>query len=778
METEQQALSISSSNMAQSAATLRALTFRLTSTPTKHLPAIVPQIAGCLWTCKDILSISADAKATGEAATAAHRFKTHLNTLLQDRTVEGRWAAVVLTKAAIEAGGLEVLSKANAWVKHLLAILKRPDPPTTRTLVVVTLARIFTLTWDYSNLVREITTPALTAFIPTCISNIENRRCSAKELQAVLEAFALLIPKHPTIFRQSESKIRGILTSIISSKSATIVDRCYGAVHRAVAERLLVLLHHCAPKQGGSDRWQETLKAAVEATHAACDRVFRAAQEDWQSVAGISPPNASHAVFSGDVEADNEDAIGLKPWKGVYAGSERIEALLRVIKKHLVNGTSATVVVRLGLIVDLLTRLFAVVAPYQGKQEFVKFNNQVSKDEREALFSILPRIHVAAIELSIALIQRFNGSTLAAYHVMLDQVQYVFQAEHSDSKLRVAAYTLASAILEISGPSIGKADVTELASILRASCSDLLPNGEQKRPTPDAKTNGQAVGIKQQLGLAGGQAAHSQSTEQNEIVQAAQALLRLALLRIDVLPAQLRAQIDRAAVLTRSHDLLQASVMNPPAKKPTAGSVPPSLLPILAREFAHAPEVEVLMRPRLPVIGKRASRGPDALEEDEEGEEEEENNGEDEAENDAMVVDQELESPVHLVSDKTEDQPEDTAGDPTVGLLDALGHNASFAPVNSVDTDAAAEKRKATEDAAEGPAKRLRASPDPAPLADRSTVVSEANKASQQTVAVPASSAPTIASYHTAAGGDSDNESDFEIPEIHTGDTDDEDSEE
>ncbi|KAF2212060.1 hypothetical protein CERZMDRAFT_42434 [Cercospora zeae-maydis SCOH1-5] len=779
METEQQPFSISSPNMAQSAATLRALTYRLTSTPTKHLPAIVPQIAGSLWTCKDVLSISADAKATGEAATAAHRFKTQLNTLLQDRTVEGRWAAVVLTKATIEAGGLEVLSKANVWVKHLLAILKRPDPPTTRTIVVVTLARIFTLTWEYSNLIREITTPALTAFIPTCISNIENRRCSAKELQTVLEAFALLIPRHPTIFRQNESKIRGILTIIISSKTATISDCCYSDLHRAVAERLLVLLHHCAPKQGGGDKWQETFKATVEATHAACDRVFRAVQEDWQSIASISPPNTSHAVFSGDVEAENEDAIGLKPWKGVHAGSERIETLLRVLKKHLVNGTSATVSVRIGLIMDLLTRLFAVVAPYQGKQEFLKVNNQVSKDEREALFSNLPRIHVAAIELSIALIQRFNHSTFAAYYVILGQVQYVFQAERSDSKLRAAAYTLASAILELSGPSTGKADVTELAPILRSSCSDLLPNAEQTRSTLEAKTNGQAVGIKQQLGLAGGQTGRSQFTEQIELVQAAQALLRTALLRVDVLPAQLRAQIDRTAVLIRSHDLLQASVMNPPAKKPTASSVPSSLLPILAREFAQTPEVEVLMRPRLPVIGKRASRDSDALEEEEEEEEEkeeEEEGGEDEAENDAMAVDQELDAQVHLVSDKTKDRPEATAGDPTVGLLDALGHNASFEPVNFVTTDAAAEKRKATEDAAEVLAKRLRASPDPAPLSGGSTALPATNKASRQTMAVPTSSAPTIGSYRTAAGVDSDDESDFEIPEIHTGDTDDEDS--
>ena len=62
-------------DMAQSTASLRALAYRLTSTPTQQLPAITPQIAAALWNCKDILSLSTDSKASGEAATAVHRFK-------------------------------------------------------------------------------------------------------------------------------------------------------------------------------------------------------------------------------------------------------------------------------------------------------------------------------------------------------------------------------------------------------------------------------------------------------------------------------------------------------------------------------------------------------------------------------------------------------------------------------------------------------------------------------------------------------------------------------
>lgn len=706
--------------------------------------------------------------------------QTQLNTLLQDRTVEGRWAAVVLTKAAIEAGGLEVLSKSNPWVKHLLGILKRPDPPTTRSLVVLTLTRIFMLTWSYSNLIREITTPALTTFIPTCISNIENKRCSAAELQTVLEAFAILIPKHPTIFRQNENNIRSICTAALSSGSIPTQVRQYSQDHQKAARRLLVLLHHCAPKQGGSDKWVETLKSTVEAVHATCDHVFRAVHEDWQSVAGVKSSVSAQRVLSGTIEVESEDAVGLAPWKGVYAGAERVVSLLNLLKSHLTTATSATMTVRIGLVSDLLTRLFGVVVPYHGKQDFVKINNQVPKEEREALFAVLPRIHVASIELSRTLISRLSSTSVGGCQIAIDQVMYVFHAESSDAQVRSAIYELLSAIFEISGPSMGRTEVGEVSSVLRSCCLDLLPDAKDA-VGPDAKTNGQVGGIKQQLGLAGGQILQSDNAGQNELLRAAQALLRTALLRIDALPSQLRALVDRTAALTRNHPLLQASVMNPPAKRSVAGSAPASLLPILAREYSRTVEVEVLLRPRLPVIGKKSSNQSGGFDDDEDEDEDEEDE-------DAGAGDDEGADQDEGGLRQDEEAVEAAKEDPTTDLLDTLGQKASLEPSISTTTTAkslfasenAIGKRRATDEVADLSAKRLRASPEAARSPGLSTSTQPTGSLAEVVVSrqalavpvVPASSAPTVGSYHTATAGDSEDDSDFEIPTIHVGDSD------
>ncbi|KAI5364890.1 Putative pre-rRNA-processing protein RIX1 [Septoria linicola] len=754
--------------MAQSTASLRALTYRLTSTPTQHLPGIVGQIAGALWSCKDILSVSTDTKATGEAATAVHRYKTQLNTLLQDRTVEGRWAAVVLVKATIEAGGLEVLSKSNPWVKHLLGILKRPDPPTTRQLAVLTLTRIFMLTWDYSNIVREITTPALAAFIPTCISNIQNKRCSNAELETVLEAFASLVPKHPTTFRQNESKIRGILTTIISSSSTYVPGRQYSDSHRAAAARLLVLLHHCAPKQGGSDKWQETLKAGVEAAHMTCNHLFRAVHEDWPSVSGVTPSERTSRLLNGELEVEDEDSVGLKPWKGVYAGAERLIALLDLLGSHLAIATSTAISVRIGLVNDLLTRLFGVVAPYHGKQEFVKLNNQISRDERDALFMVLPRIHVAAMQLDRIRITRFSSCTISTHPVTIDHIVYVFQAEGKDDQIRIAAYDLLAATLQVSGPSMGKNEVGELTAILKSCCTDLLPSAKDATSTTENRANGQAGGIKQQLGMAGAAISQSHPASQRELAGAAQSLLRVALLRIEALPAQLRALVDRTAVLTRDHQLLQASVMNPPPKKSASGSAPASLLPFLAREFGETAEVDVLLRPRMPVIGRKTAEQMNELDIDGEDEEDEED--------EAMIVEDEDTEAVPAAEGNVES--------PASSPLDSLGHNASLEPATSTTeqhlfASETAGKRRAHEDFAELEAKRAKTlAQDSIAAAAEAIAVSPptiAAGASKQSAGPPASSAPTVASYHTATGGESEEDSDIgEIPEIHIGDSEDE----
>ncbi|KAK4543074.1 hypothetical protein LTR36_005851 [Oleoguttula mirabilis] len=798
----------------QEVAVLRAATYRLSSTPSKQLPSIAPQIAAQLWTCKDLLSSTADsAKQGNDASTVVHRFKTHLSTLLQDRTVEGRWSAVVLVKATIEAGGIEVLSKSNAWVRNLLGILKKPDPPTTRNLATIALTRIFMLTWEYSSLVREITTPALPTFVATCLSNAENKRCSASELSTVLEAFAVLLPRHPTIFRTNETQIRALLVRILSATPSSPLEGFhYTVAHQAVAQRVLVLLHHCSPKQGSAGKWDETLKAAVTSAHATCDRLFRSLLEDWKSVAGVRPSASPNALLQGEMELESNDQLGLTGWKGVYAGSERLVAHMDMIKTQTNLATAGSVTVRLGMVSDLLTRVLSLRVPY-GKHN-TKPNIQISTDEREALFSNMPSVHVAALQLINALLHRFGMTVVAVVLPLLSQTTWVFESEKSDVDARAATYTVLTSVLRLQGPSMAREDVADVEAIVRACCQDLLPAGDSTT-SPSNGAPVQQSGATSDLGLQASKAAASAPTLHGDVRAAAEALLPLCISKLDpaYVPGRLRALVERTVVLTQHKDALVACVLNP-ALKGKASSAQASLLPLLAIQHPDAPEVEALLRPRMPFVRTRNTGHED--------EDEADDYNEDDVGVDGHAEEDGMDGAAVDATNGAEDDNE-----PTDGLLSALGQQDapamgeelySVSPPETVQAtqnsgpgpagayshaaELGAEKRRA--DAApehERSAKRMQGSPvaesllpsgahslsgpDPTTVQSRvpATVVIEppqssymtAPEPSQQSITLPAAPAQASASVHSQAAADvGDDDSDFEMPPLTMDASDDE----
>lgn len=582
----------------QAIATLKAITYRLSSTSTKQLPQVAPQIAGLLWNCRQLLSLPAESskQAGNDASVLVHRFRTHISTLLNDRTVEGRWSAVVLVKATIEAGGLEVLSKSNAWVRSLLGILKKADPPTTRCLVVITLTRIFMLTWPHSNLIREITTPALPTFVATCVSSALTQRCSNSELLVILEAFAVLIPRHPTIFRANESQIRTLLLDIVSSESSVVESHVHFTnAHIDLSRRLLVLLHHCSPKQGAADKWDDLFQTTIAATHATCDHLFRSVVESWHSASGQRVSADHQSLLAGDVELEHDEHLRLAGWKGVYAGSERVCTLLLQLQTQSVEPTAGAVTLRLGLLADVLTRLFSITVP--SGSELFQPNHQISKEERETLFVVLPKIHCHAIRLIACLVNRFGGLTSSFAQPVVLQILSIFECESFDVDLRIATYGLLKAFLALQGPSLIKQDFADLEPILKICVQDLMAGSVATNSVASTGSEVPSVG----------------QPGSKDLRTAAESLLPVALSRLSPnhVSPKMRRDMERAAVLTENKDALVASVLNP--WKNAGGQIGTSLLPLLARQHAESAEVEALLRPRMPFIRtKRGESGDDA----------------------------------------------------------------------------------------------------------------------------------------------------------------------
>ncbi|KAJ4353669.1 uncharacterized protein N0V89_005399 [Didymosphaeria variabile] len=613
--------------MATELATLRAVTFRISSTNTSQLPQHVPAIAASLASCRTLLSSAqaSSSKTASEASVAVHRYRTLLSTLLQDRTIQGRWAAIVLIKSTIEVGGWETLQKSLPWVRGLLGILTKPDPFSSKQLCIITLTRIFFLTRDYPTLVREITTPSLSPFIQSALQ-IAASRTSPALLETIIESFDRLLPRHPTTFRSHLKQIQQLLgqtiaptpSSKLGPEQATGIRPDVTLAVSEAARRLYTQIPCSAPKGATAEEWQVSFKKTIDNAHRVSDKVFRAVVEDFKSSSRDATTTNGHTLDD-EVQDINTDPMSLPPWSGIFAGGERLLGLLELIKTYILCPTTIPVNVNIGAVVVLLTRLLSLTIPSAKGQGFlnaIKFNNQVSKEERENLWLILPNIHVAAIDILLALTHRSDTSTVAIDAAMLDQMVWVFAAERNAPEVRTACYSAVAELLRRSGVALPKSSIDSLGDMIRRCCDDILPleqNAAQaKQSAANVKTNGNTQATTNADAFLKAPKAHNVSGDFAGLHAAAYTLLPAAFthIRPQHLSDSLRARMDRTAILVRDKDAMMASVLNPPPSK-KFGKPAASILPFLARSQSGEKEVEALIRPRMPVIRMRTYESED-----------------------------------------------------------------------------------------------------------------------------------------------------------------------
>ncbi|RMZ70869.1 hypothetical protein GMOD_00008524 [Pyrenophora seminiperda CCB06] len=646
--------------IASELATLRALSFRISSTPTSQLPQHVPAIALSLANCRTLLSSphASGTKATSsEASVAVHKFRTLLSTLLQDRTTQGRWSAIVLIKAVIEVGGWETLQKSLPWVRGLLALLNKPDPPLSKKLCIITLTRIFFLTREFQTLVREITTPSLPTFIQYSLHMANAISTPATLLQTILECLNELLPRHPTIFRSYLKQLHPLLVRLIAPTPSNKIDHeqhlgtkyATSSGITGAARELYVQLCCCAPKGASSEEWMKSLQGTVNNAHQTADRVFRAVLEDWQPIVHESPLANGHTLE--DEVQDLEPINHLPPWSGIFAGGERLIELLNLTRKYLETPTTCPVYLNISVVIDLVSRMLSLVVPNSSSKSFqntIRLNVQVSKEERENLWLLLPDVHIAAIELLLALLHRSQAMTLALDPIIIDQVVWLFGAEKHVSQIRTACYKAVAALLKRSGDVLHKSTIDSLVPLIRASCDDLLPSDTVTTATQQNMTQIKTTGNSQPQTTTNADSFLSASKVISDPTVSFSGLNEATYNLLPVLfsniPAQylsdsMRARIDRTAILMKHKEAMLASVLNPPPSK-KFGKPAASILPLLARSHSAEMEIEGILRPRMPVIrlGGQDLELDDAGEEI--GKEKEENEYEEEGDEKDNAVEQ------------------------------------------------------------------------------------------------------------------------------------------
>jgi pre-rRNA-processing protein RIX1 len=504
-------------------------------------------------------------------------------------------------------------------------------------MAVITLTRIFHLTYQYPTLVREITTPSLPGFITSTLNLVSvkppsepTRRLKPNSpfLEVVLCAYSELIARHPTIFRPFTAQIHSVLQAIVGSKSAShsqsVVD---------ISEQLFVALHQCAPKNSGGEEWKNACRMTITSIHATANHVLRAVVEQWESVDPLLRQQLGHSIdYSSEVGSHGADALGLTGWRRLDLGVDRLLVLLRMLSTFLKTATATTVSIPVGTILDLTARLMSVTVPSDAGG--VQANPSISRTEREHLLTELPRIHAACMRLLRTLVNTLEIAALPIAQTILEQTLWVFRAEKFNKRIRASVYDLIHVLIDRIGPSMTKKNVSSLTDIIRTSCTDILPQ-DIETSTKDSiseakgrsKTNANAINadsflnpnLKQGRQLIGA----SSSNKFPRLARAASTLLPAILTNLptEYLAPPLRAEIDWTVIMTSSKDAMFASVLNPfPAARGRGANI--SIAPFLVRGYASGMDVEALIRPRMPVLTNTNAIGQYVAPEDDEEEEE------------------------------------------------------------------------------------------------------------------------------------------------------------
>ncbi|TVY12803.1 Pre-rRNA-processing protein rix1 [Lachnellula arida] len=611
---------------------LRFLCAQLSSTPPTDLPRLTPSLLRNVLRCRAPLSSATGNAAKADASASSvlvHKLKTQLTTLLNGKSQQGRLVAVVLIKAVVEVGGWEILRGAESWVRGLLALLGKPDNAVSKELCIIALTKIYCMTHQYPTLIREITTPTLPTFVTSCLNVISNSSSKVVDVpsslaETVFRSFTMLLPRHTTIYRPFTSQIRLATKPFIAP---TLGDGLVVTSSlKESARGLVVVLHQTVAKNAGGEEWSKAVRGLVKDIHVTADNVFRAVIEDWESTAGYvgEPVNVNQELAGGGVNADD-----LPPWTGVAAGVERLTGLLEMLAEYFRSETSTPVSIPLGAIMDVVTRMLSIAmssSDSSSRQGSARLHPAIDRDERDGLWCGMPQIYVAALELVISVDERLQEGFMPFAQGIFDQLVWVYPFGRSTPEFRLVTYVIVAQILLHIGQSFDRTQAGKLGSIIRSCCKDLQPvDPSSRREGAEEDTGKQSRHNANQNAdtfLQNKQSDVELRLDETDLVVAARDLLSLLLSHIpqEFLDISLRSSIERTAILSHDKDAMLSSILNPFVGK--NGKVLASVLPHLTRAFADDGVVEILLRPRMPLLPSAGTHLPtnDAIYEESEDE--------------------------------------------------------------------------------------------------------------------------------------------------------------
>lgn len=443
-------------------------------------------------------------------------------------------------------------------------------------------------------------------------------------LSTVLWAFGKLLPQHPRTFKPFLDQIRALVLSLVSPTSMTLpLDSSASSTHgqpclEIIAHRarhVLVLLSIGSSKNASIQEWEKSLSHVIFAAHRTADQVFRGLVEDLDPAMWDDSTQAGMRSLEGICQMLDEESEW-PGWRGINAGLERLNGHLQTVQSYLLFPTLTPVAVPIAKIIGLAERILAILPP-SGKNSKDSSSGtptkpEISRDEREALWTWLPRLHVSTLNLVVQLMIRLEENSASFHEQVLGATLWTFDHEHTHIEIREAVYRILPLLLARCKPSQHRSVASSLATCLEVCCGDIMPP-----ETDQSLSKGSAVPLdltstnhsRSADGYSKSVDAHPEpSRTSSDLQEAAISVLCAALqyLPAESIPFPVRCKVDQTAVLVQSERLIQASVLNPAARRRRKQQN--SVVPFLARQFPQSTGTETLLRPRMAPLQPNGGR--------------------------------------------------------------------------------------------------------------------------------------------------------------------------
>ena len=592
---------------------LRAITYRLTTTPVHQLPHVVYYLAQSLHECSDSFS-AANEDQPNETATLVQKLRVKISALLQDREQDARFCAVILIKAVIEVGGFDGLRKSEPWARLLLNNLRKREPPSIHRLTIIVLTRIFSLTLDHPALLREITAPLLPSFIPSVLNLLQPSVTTDGDTPVTilsplllpgLLSWNTLLPVSPATFRPFLARIGAICTHLIGEGSTS-------CKLTSISCKILARLPLCAGKNAVEAEWSKLCHRAVNSINIIANKLLAGVSEDWE----LTHPDL-RSVRTGNAEQDGlSDGLvftELLKWRNLHQATRNIEALIDLLSRVLQQPIQQSCPVPVSLILDLSSRLVFATPAMQSEKHGTKApaTGEIGRERSDELFTCLPSFCKAILHLESKMVEIFADAVLPVWLNIWDQAVHVFSRNSDNPEVKSAIYQLLVKLLPVAGPSIRKAEIKSAAVVISNCCEDALRQttweDEKAEWTSRAHETNTTKSTRNYHSLQPPSALTQQSHD----------LLLELLTHVPgkQIPHALRTEIDRTLIVAGRPQSLLASTLNP-SQRDSIGASTPSLLPFLLQVECEQLSSGALLRPRVAAV-QGVPHNKEELDEDE-----------------------------------------------------------------------------------------------------------------------------------------------------------------